>query len=104
MAIEEEKQCKKETKSKESSWDELETKRYHWCLLCIDWRNSMAITGGVNLPFERLAVGIMISRLVFEEEDFVRPWEGYRENLEGGGFVNAYSTSDGLSELHSVPV
>ncbi|KAK9284903.1 hypothetical protein L1049_024084 [Liquidambar formosana] len=29
-----------------------------------------------------LAVGIFISGLVFEEEDFLRPWEGLSENLE----------------------
>ncbi|KAK9162345.1 hypothetical protein Syun_003247 [Stephania yunnanensis] len=34
-------------------------------------------------PFRGLAVGIMISGLIFEDEDFVRPWEGYQENLEG---------------------
>lgn len=33
-------------------------------------------------PFQRLAVGILVSGLVFEDEDFTRPWEGQNENLE----------------------
>lgn len=33
-------------------------------------------------PFQRLAVGILVSGLVFEDEDFIRPWEGQNENLE----------------------
>ncbi|KAK9148048.1 hypothetical protein Scep_006805 [Stephania cephalantha] len=44
MAIEEEKQCKKETKSKESSWDSWKQRGIIGAA-CIDWRNSMAITG-----------------------------------------------------------
>ncbi|KAH7521099.1 hypothetical protein JRO89_XSUnG0113100 [Xanthoceras sorbifolium] len=35
-----------------------------------------------EFEFKRLAVGIMISGLVFEEEDFVKPWESYNDNLE----------------------
>ncbi|KAM5565036.1 hypothetical protein ABKV19_019191 [Rosa sericea] len=30
----------------------------------------------------RLAVGIVVSGLVFEDEDFMRPWEGYNDHLE----------------------
>ncbi|KAB2040844.1 hypothetical protein ES319_D02G111300v1 [Gossypium barbadense] len=30
----------------------------------------------------RLAVGILISGIAFEEEDFLRPWENYNDNLE----------------------
>ncbi|KAL6212852.1 hypothetical protein ACLB2K_018067 [Fragaria x ananassa] len=30
----------------------------------------------------RLGVGIVVSGLVFEDEDFVRPWEGYNDHLE----------------------
>ncbi|XP_050367085.1 uncharacterized protein LOC126785435 [Argentina anserina] len=30
----------------------------------------------------RLAVGIVVSGLVFEDEDFARPWEGYTDHLE----------------------
>ncbi|KAL5778132.1 hypothetical protein ACOSP7_011058 [Xanthoceras sorbifolium] len=37
---------------------------------------------GENHNKGRLAVGIMISGLVFEEEDFVKPWESYNDNLE----------------------
>ncbi|KAI9200824.1 hypothetical protein LWI28_013800 [Acer negundo] len=37
---------------------------------------------GENHNKGRLAVGIMISGLVFEEEDFVKPWESYKDNLE----------------------
>lgn len=29
-----------------------------------------------------LAVEIMISGFVFEDEDFIRPWEGVNDNLE----------------------
>lgn len=32
--------------------------------------------------FQRLAVGIVVSGLVFEDEDFIRPWEGYNDHLE----------------------
>jgi hypothetical protein len=32
--------------------------------------------------FQRLAVGISVSGLVFEEEDFIKPWEGHNDNLE----------------------
>ncbi|XP_077246446.1 transmembrane/coiled-coil protein (DUF726) isoform X2 [Tasmannia lanceolata] len=37
---------------------------------------------GENHNQGRLAVGISVSGLVFEEEDFVRPWEGQESNLE----------------------
>ncbi|KAL5985841.1 Transmembrane and coiled-coil domain-containing protein 4 [Asimina triloba] len=30
----------------------------------------------------RLAVGILVSGFVFEEEDFLRPWEGRDDYLE----------------------
>lgn len=32
--------------------------------------------------YQRLAVGISVSGLVFEEEDFIKPWEGHNDNLE----------------------
>ncbi|CAL8995621.1 unnamed protein product [Prunus brigantina] len=35
-----------------------------------------------NYDKGRLAVGILVSGLVFEDEDFTRPWEGQNENLE----------------------
>ena len=38
--------------------------------------------------FQRLAVGIMVSGFVFDEEDFVMPWEGQIDKLE------RYFTSD----------
>jgi hypothetical protein len=31
---------------------------------------------------QRLAVGIMVSGCVFDEEDFIKPWEGQNDNLE----------------------
>jgi len=31
---------------------------------------------------QRLAVGIMVSGLVFKEDDFLRTWEGQYVNLE----------------------
>ncbi|KAK6118440.1 hypothetical protein DH2020_047857 [Rehmannia glutinosa] len=37
---------------------------------------------GENHNQGRLAVGISISGFVFEEEDFIRPWEGQHDNLE----------------------
>ncbi|ONI32519.1 hypothetical protein PRUPE_1G370800 [Prunus persica] len=37
---------------------------------------------GVEWLKMRLAVGILVSGLVFEDEDFIRPWEGQNENLE----------------------
>lgn len=37
---------------------------------------------GENHKQGRLAVGIMISGLVFEQEHFVQPWEGYKDYLE----------------------
>ncbi|KAF6160545.1 hypothetical protein GIB67_019485 [Kingdonia uniflora] len=37
---------------------------------------------GENHSQGRLAVGILVSGLVFEEDDFVRPWEGQDDNLE----------------------
>ncbi|KAJ8642226.1 hypothetical protein MRB53_018920 [Persea americana] len=37
---------------------------------------------GKNHNQGRLAVGILVSGFVFEEEDFLRPWEGCKDNLE----------------------
>ncbi|XWS25856.1 hypothetical protein CRYUN_Cryun27aG0103000 [Craigia yunnanensis] len=37
---------------------------------------------GKNHNQGRLAVGILISGIVFEEEDFLRPWEDHNDNLE----------------------
>ncbi|XVE69792.1 hypothetical protein DITRI_Ditri10aG0019700 [Diplodiscus trichospermus] len=37
---------------------------------------------GKNHNQDRLAVGIFISGIVFEEEDFLRPWEDLNDNLE----------------------
>lgn len=37
---------------------------------------------GSNHNQGRLAVGILVSGLVFKEEDFIRPWEGHYANLE----------------------
>nr|CAD1836323.1 unnamed protein product [Ananas comosus var. bracteatus] len=37
---------------------------------------------GDNHNQGRLALGILISGFVFEEEDFLRPWEGWKDNLE----------------------
>lgn len=37
---------------------------------------------GENHNQGRLAVGILISGFVFDEQDFVRPWEGCEDNLE----------------------
>ncbi|XP_039119471.1 transmembrane and coiled-coil domain-containing protein 4-like isoform X1 [Dioscorea cayenensis subsp. rotundata] len=37
---------------------------------------------GDNHNQGRLAVGILISGFVFEEEDFIRPWEGHEDSLE----------------------
>ncbi|KAJ4963176.1 hypothetical protein NE237_023115 [Protea cynaroides] len=37
---------------------------------------------GENHKQGRLAVGIVISGFVFEEDDFVRPWDGQDDNLE----------------------
>ncbi|KAG6647105.1 hypothetical protein CIPAW_07G055900 [Carya illinoinensis] len=37
---------------------------------------------GENHLQGRLAVGILVSGFVFDEEDFVRPWEGLNDNLE----------------------
>jgi hypothetical protein len=31
---------------------------------------------------QRLAVEILVSGFVFEEDDFVKPWEGQNDNLE----------------------
>jgi hypothetical protein len=33
-------------------------------------------------PFQRLAVGILVSGFAFDEEDYIRPWEGWKDNLE----------------------
>jgi hypothetical protein len=32
--------------------------------------------------YQRLAVEILVSGFAFDEEDFVRPWEGQIDNLE----------------------
>lgn len=37
---------------------------------------------GDNHNQGRLAVGIMVSGCVFDEEDFIKPWEGQNDNLE----------------------
>ncbi|XP_022773601.1 transmembrane and coiled-coil domain-containing protein 4-like [Durio zibethinus] len=37
---------------------------------------------GKNHNQGRLAVGILISGIVFDEEDFLRPWEDHNDNLE----------------------
>lgn len=37
---------------------------------------------GENHNQGRLAVGILVSGFVFDEQDFVRPWEGCEDNLE----------------------
>ncbi|EOY14915.1 Transmembrane and coiled-coil domain-containing protein 4 isoform 2 [Theobroma cacao] len=37
---------------------------------------------GKNHDQGRLAVGILVSGIVFEEEDFLRPWEDHNDNLE----------------------
>ncbi|XP_021605478.1 transmembrane and coiled-coil domain-containing protein 4 isoform X2 [Manihot esculenta] len=37
---------------------------------------------GENQKYGRLAVEILISGFVFNEEDFIRPWEGQNDNLE----------------------
>ncbi|KAK9136261.1 hypothetical protein Syun_015591 [Stephania yunnanensis] len=160
MAIEEEKECKKETKSKESSWDSWKQRGIIGAA-ALTGGTLMAITGGLAAPaiaagftalaptlgalvpaigaggfaaslgaagagltgskmarriadieeFEfktigenhnqgRLAVGIMISGLVFEEEDFVRPWEGYQDNLEG--YVLQWETENLIAVGHAV--
>ncbi|KAG6648546.1 transmembrane and coiled-coil domain-containing protein 4-like isoform X2 [Carya illinoinensis] len=39
-------------------------------------------TIGENINHDRLAVGIMVSGLAFEEEDFISPWKGYNDNLD----------------------
>ncbi|XP_035551321.1 transmembrane and coiled-coil domain-containing protein 4-like isoform X2 [Juglans regia] len=39
-------------------------------------------TIGGNNNQGRLAVGIMVSGLAFEEEDFISPWKGYNDNLD----------------------
>lgn len=36
----------------------------------------------IQLLCQRLAVEILISGLVFKEEDFIRPWEGKHDNME----------------------
>ncbi|GMI78550.1 hypothetical protein like AT4G36210 [Hibiscus trionum] len=40
------------------------------------------IQTGKNHNRGRLAIGILISGIVFEEEDFLKPWENYNDNLE----------------------
>ncbi|KAJ3682170.1 hypothetical protein LUZ60_014743 [Juncus effusus] len=37
---------------------------------------------GENHNQGRLAVGILVAGFVFEEADFLRPWEGWKDNLE----------------------
>lgn len=39
-------------------------------------------TQKIELLYQRLAVEILVSGFVFDEEDFVRPWEGQNDNLE----------------------
>lgn len=36
----------------------------------------------LHFCYQRLAVEVLISGLVFKEEDFVRPWEGQHDNSE----------------------
>ncbi|KAK9104434.1 hypothetical protein Scep_021278 [Stephania cephalantha] len=179
MAIEEEKQCKKEIKSKESLWDSWKQRGIIgvlaliggtrwlslWCLVCSkeffagllalapdfrsscpkDWSERVSSSAqsphdmwlvllrffaslgacfeldlqeakwleelldieefefktiGENHNQGRLAVGIMISDLFFEEEDFVRPWEGYQENLEG--YVLRWETENLIAIGHAI--
>ncbi|KAM3758598.1 hypothetical protein ACB098_01G056700 [Castanea mollissima] len=47
---------------------------------CIEEFEFKVVGGNHNQG--RLAVGILISGLVIEEEDFIRPWEGHYDNLE----------------------
>ncbi|KAK8571256.1 hypothetical protein V6N13_103385 [Hibiscus sabdariffa] len=74
----------------------------------------IALTGGLAAPafghglgalaptlglVPTLAVGILISRIVFEEEDLLRPWENYDDNLErlgNAGKLLAESLPSGL--------
>uniref|UniRef100_A0A453JD82 Transmembrane and coiled-coil domain-containing protein 4 n=1 Tax=Aegilops tauschii subsp. strangulata TaxID=200361 RepID=A0A453JD82_AEGTS len=37
---------------------------------------------GENHNQGRLAVGILVSGFAFDEEDYIRPWEGWKDNLE----------------------
>jgi len=38
--------------------------------------------------FQRLAVGILVSGFAFDEEDFWKPWEGWKDNLEKYGMYS----------------
>ncbi|VAI11779.1 unnamed protein product [Triticum turgidum subsp. durum] len=67
---------------------------------CIIWGAGAGLTGtkmarrigsvkefefkpiGENHNQGRLAVGILVSGFAFDEEDYIRPWEGWKDNLE----------------------
>jgi hypothetical protein len=40
------------------------------------------------LILQRLAVGILVSGFAFDEEDFWKPWEGWKDNLEKYGMYS----------------
>jgi hypothetical protein len=42
----------------------------------------------IKIFLQRLAVEILVSGFVFDEEDFLRPWEGQNDNLER--YIYAY--------------
>ncbi|KAJ8442594.1 hypothetical protein Cgig2_026536 [Carnegiea gigantea] len=63
-----------------------------------------------SVRVQRLAVGIMVSGLVFEEDDFLRPWRGQNVNLESegamqtvlGSAVSAFSLPAALANASDV--
>jgi hypothetical protein len=58
---------------------------------------SMYLKINISIYYvQRLAVGILIAGFVFEEEDFLRPWDGYKDNLERYLFIYLYLLSYSL--------
>lgn len=51
-----------------------------WYLYMFNWIFQTLVV--IQLLCQRLAVEILISGLVFNEKDFIRPWEGKIDNLE----------------------
>lgn len=54
----------------------------HPLLVLLTLHMSNLWTQKIKLLYQRLAVEILVSGFVFDEEDFVRPWEGQNNNLE----------------------
>lgn len=68
-----------------------------WYLYIFNWLFRTLVV--IQLLCQRLAVEILISGLVFNEEDFVRPWEGKIDNMERYRLYTTFHLLE-ISTLH----